>query len=88
MQYQPEITLNHGLLDTLSDEQKQEWVDADPRKTFRYNPLTRRVGRFQLLWYMCAAANWGTVTLVLSLGRGWSSIHSPPVSCGLETRSS
>ncbi|GAB4818365.1 hypothetical protein N2152v2_005411 [Parachlorella kessleri] len=43
MQYQPEITLNHGLLDTLSDEQKQEWVDADPRKTFRYNPLTRRV---------------------------------------------
>ena len=22
----------------------QEWVDADPRKTFRYNQLTRRVG--------------------------------------------
>ncbi|KAL4444006.1 hypothetical protein ABPG75_011743 [Micractinium tetrahymenae] len=42
-QYMPEITINHALMDTLTDEQKEEWCDADPRKTFKLNKLTHRV---------------------------------------------
>jgi DNA-directed RNA polymerase II subunit RPB3 len=42
-QYMPEITINHGLMDTLTDEQKEEWCAADPRKTFKLNKLTHRV---------------------------------------------
>lgn len=42
-QYMPEITINHALMDTLTDEQKEEWCEADPRKTFKLNKLTHRV---------------------------------------------
>lgn len=65
LQYLPEITINHALMDTLSEEQKQEWVDADPRKTFRYNQLTRRVGSLveghpcSLHGFISAHAHWG-----------------------------
>lgn len=42
-QFMPEITINHALMDTLTDDQKEEWCAADPRKTFRLNKLTHRV---------------------------------------------
>jgi len=42
-QYVPEITINHALVDTLSEAQREELCAADPRKTFKYNKLSRRI---------------------------------------------
>lgn len=42
-QYVPQITINHALVDTLSEAQREELCAADPRKTFKYNKLTRRI---------------------------------------------
>jgi DNA-directed RNA polymerase II subunit RPB3 len=42
-QYVPEITINHALVDTLSEAQREDLCAADPRKTFKYNKLTRRI---------------------------------------------
>lgn len=42
-QYMPEIHINDSLMDELTDEQKQEWCNSDPSKTFKFNPVTRRV---------------------------------------------
>lgn len=42
-QYMPEITINHIVLNQLSEEEKQEIVAADPRGTFRYNAITRQI---------------------------------------------
>jgi DNA-directed RNA polymerase II subunit RPB3 len=42
-QYVPEITINHALVDTISEAQREEICAADPRKTFKYNKLTRRI---------------------------------------------
>ncbi len=43
----PDIHINQSLMDELSDEQKQEWVNSNPhtqnRNAFRYNPITRQV---------------------------------------------
>jgi DNA-directed RNA polymerase II subunit RPB3 len=38
----PEITLNHGAFEALSEEERRAWCAADPRGTFRYNALTQR----------------------------------------------
>ncbi len=38
------LQINHALMDTLSDEEKQEWVDASPSNVFELNTVTRRVG--------------------------------------------
>lgn len=43
MQYIPEITINHALVTTLDEAQRQELCDADPRQTFRYNEVTKRI---------------------------------------------
>jgi DNA-directed RNA polymerase II subunit RPB3 len=42
-QYVPKITINHTLVDTLSEAQREDLCAADPRKTFKYNKLTRRI---------------------------------------------
>lgn len=42
-QHMPEITINHSLMDELTEEQKEEWVKSDPSGTFKYNSVTRRV---------------------------------------------
>jgi DNA-directed RNA polymerase II subunit RPB3 len=38
----PEITLNHGAFEALSEDERRAWCAADPRGTFRYNALTKR----------------------------------------------
>eukprot|EP00887_Chlorella_sp_A99_P007108 scaffold2.g7108.t1 len=43
MQPLPIIHVNHALMDTLTEQQREEWCAADPRKTFRFNRLTGRV---------------------------------------------
>ena len=42
-QYVPEITINHDLVDSLNEEQREDLCEADPRRTFRYNKLTKRI---------------------------------------------
>lgn len=42
-QYVPEITINHAAIDSLTEDQREELCDADPRRTFRYNKVTRQV---------------------------------------------
>eukprot|EP00271_Cylindrocystis_brebissonii_P009066 TRINITY_DN23682_c0_g1_i1.p1 TRINITY_DN23682_c0_g1~~TRINITY_DN23682_c0_g1_i1.p1 ORF type:complete len:305 (+),score=48.52 TRINITY_DN23682_c0_g1_i1:708-1622(+) len=42
-QYEPEIVINHALMETLSMEQKKEWVDSCPTKVFGIDPETNQV---------------------------------------------
>ncbi|KAK9804348.1 hypothetical protein WJX72_008349 [[Myrmecia] bisecta] len=42
-QFMPEIHINQALMETLTLEQKQEWIDSSPTKVFRLNPITRQV---------------------------------------------
>jgi len=42
-QYVPDIRLNHDIIDKLTDAQREELCDADPRGTFRYNQITKRI---------------------------------------------
>lgn len=46
-QYAADITINQSLMDELTEEQKQEFVAANPhtetRNAFRYDPTTRQV---------------------------------------------
>ncbi len=42
-QYMPEITINRALMDTLTEEQKEDWVKATPNPVFRYNNITKQV---------------------------------------------
>ena len=42
-QYVPEIKINHALLDTLTEAQREEICEADSRRTFRYNKLSKRI---------------------------------------------
>lgn len=47
-QYGADITINQALMDELTEEQKQEFVNANPhtaeRNAFKYDPSTRQVG--------------------------------------------
>lgn len=43
-QYMPEIKLNHALLSTLSDAQREVWVNSTPgSEVFRLNKATQQV---------------------------------------------
>lgn len=42
-QFQPDIRINRELMNTLTDQQKEEWVASCPTKVFRINPLTKEV---------------------------------------------
>lgn len=33
-QYEPDIYINRALMDTLTDDQKREWIDSCPTKVF------------------------------------------------------
>eukprot|EP00854_Cymbomonas_tetramitiformis_P011393 gene11393-13465_t len=42
-QFQPEIILHQAVLETLSLEQKEEWVNSWPTKAVKLNPVTQQV---------------------------------------------
>lgn len=42
-QYIPDIKINHALIDALSEAKREELCEADSRRTFRYNKLTKRI---------------------------------------------
>lgn len=42
-QYQPDIRINHALMETLSIEEKEDWVQAWPSKAMKLNPSTGQV---------------------------------------------
>ena len=41
--FEPEITINEELMNTLTEEEKIAFVNASPAPVFKYNELTRRV---------------------------------------------
>ena len=38
----PDIAINRALMDTLSEAQKEEWVESSPTRVFRYNTITKQ----------------------------------------------
>ena len=38
----PDIAINRALMDTLSEAEKEEWVDSSPTRVFRYNTITKQ----------------------------------------------
>lgn len=57
-QYEPEIHINEALMETLSFEEKKEWVDSCPTKVFDIDPNTQQVMSlykvfFQSSWLDC-----------------------------------
>lgn len=53
-QYLPIIRINESVMAEMTDEQKQELVDSDPSKTFKFDPVTKRVrterGNARVAW--------------------------------------
>lgn len=46
-QYEPDIHINETLMETLSLEEKREWVESSPTKVFELDPNTQQV-RFEV----------------------------------------
>lgn len=44
--YEPEIHINEDLMETLTLEEKQSWVESSPTKVFDIDPNTGQVGFF------------------------------------------
>lgn len=42
-QFEPEIHINEALMESLSLEEKKEWVDSCPTKVFEVDPQTQQV---------------------------------------------
>lgn len=42
-QYEPDIHINEALMETLTLEEKQEWVESSPTKVFELDPATQQV---------------------------------------------
>ena len=42
-QFVADISINHAAVDTLPEAQREALCEADPRGTFRYNRLTKRI---------------------------------------------
>lgn len=42
-QYEPEIHINEALMETLTLEEKQEWIDSSPTKVFELDPVSQQV---------------------------------------------
>jgi hypothetical protein len=38
----PEISINRALMDTLSEAQREAWVEATPTSVFRLNAITKQ----------------------------------------------
>ena len=43
MQYIPEITINHAIIEQLNEDEREELCNADPRNTFRYNRMSQKI---------------------------------------------
>ncbi|KAJ1378214.1 RNA polymerase, RBP11-like subunit [Sesbania bispinosa] len=41
--YEPEIHINEDLMETLSLEEKREWVESSPTRVFEIDPVTQQV---------------------------------------------
>ena len=41
--YMPEISINRALMDTLTEAEREAWVEATPTRVFRYNAVTKQV---------------------------------------------
>jgi DNA-directed RNA polymerase alpha subunit len=71
----PDIQINEALMSTLTDEQKQEFVDSCPQKVFTISPLTgavRIASRCSQLslWHRAAvlmSIRWQSITLTCVL---------------------
>jgi len=42
-QYMPEITINHALMSTLSQAERDAWIESSPTKIFQWNPSEKKV---------------------------------------------
>lgn len=42
-QYMPEITINHALMSTLTQSERDAWIDSCPTKVFSYNSAEKKV---------------------------------------------
>ncbi len=60
----PDIAINRALMDTLSEAEKEEWVDSSPTRVFRYNTITKQA-RWLLLLLMSRFSGRCQVGLVL-----------------------
>lgn len=50
-QYMPEIKINRALMDTLSEQEREDFVKASPTPVFRYNNITKQVELDQIEQY-------------------------------------
>lgn len=41
-QYMPEITINHALMSTLSQAERDAWIESSPTKIFQWNPSEKK----------------------------------------------
>ena len=57
--YEPEIHINEDLMETLTLEEKREWVDSSPTRVFEIDPVTQQVRflSFVLLWFWLCIFN-------------------------------
>ncbi len=54
-QYEPDIHINEALMESLSLDEKQEWVESSPTKVFELDPISQQVSiETTLLWCMSA----------------------------------
>jgi DNA-directed RNA polymerase II subunit RPB3 len=53
-QYEPDIHINEALMESLSLDEKQEWVESSPTKVFELDPISQQVSIETLLWCMSA----------------------------------
>lgn len=44
--YEPEIHINEDLMESLSLEEKKEWIDSSPTRVFDIDPVTQQVCLF------------------------------------------
>jgi DNA-directed RNA polymerase II subunit RPB3 len=42
-QYMPEITINHALMNTLTQGEREAWIDSCPTNVFSWNSAEKRV---------------------------------------------
>jgi len=59
--YEPEIHLNEDLMETLTLEEKREWVDSSPTRVFEIDPVTQQV------WVLLICSLMNLVMLFLPL---------------------
>jgi DNA-directed RNA polymerase II subunit RPB3 len=48
-QYEPDIHINEALMETLTLEEKQEWVESSPTKVFELDPATQQARPSELI---------------------------------------